>query len=94
MSRVFVCLGYLAPLMQAFLGDGSRWGVTIVPVIEQTPLGTAGGLRAIEGLGENFFVINGDTLTDLSFQAMADLHPRPRCLGHALHPLGGRESGL
>jgi NDP-mannose synthase len=73
-SRVFVCLGYLAPLMQAFLGDGSRWGVTIVPVIEQTPLGTAGGLRAIEGLGENFFVVNGDTLTDLSFQAMADLH--------------------
>jgi len=24
-SRVFVCLGYLAPLMMAFLGDGSRW---------------------------------------------------------------------
>ncbi len=73
-TRVFVCLGYLAPLMQAFLGDGSRWGLIIVPVIEETPLGTAGGMRAIEGIGEDFFVVNGDTLTDLSFQDLAERH--------------------
>ena len=75
-ERVFVCLGYLAPLMQAFLGDGSRWGVAITPVIEATPLGTAGGLRLVQGLGEDFFVVNGDTLTDLSFQALAERHRR------------------
>ena len=72
--RVFVCLGYLAPLMLAFLGDGSRWGVTLAPSIEETPLGTAGGLRALRGLGEDFFVINGDTLTDLDFATMAAAH--------------------
>ena len=72
--RVFVCLGYLAPLLLAFLGDGSRWGVRIEPSIEPEPLGTAGGLRALRGLGEIFYVINGDTLTDLAFGDMAQRH--------------------
>jgi NDP-mannose synthase len=72
--RVFVCLGYLAPLMLAFLGDGSRWGVGIEPAIEAEPLGTAGGLRALAGLTDDFFVVNGDTLTDLDFRAMAQAH--------------------
>src|SRR5580698_4231516 len=75
-KRVVVCLGYLAPLMQAFLGDGSRWGVTIEPVIEPSPLGTAGALRLVPGLTGDFFVVNGDTLTDLSFQALAEQHRR------------------
>jgi NDP-sugar pyrophosphorylase family protein len=73
-ARVFVCLGYLAPLMQAFLGDGARWGVAIEPRIEAVPLGTAGALRTIEGLSDDFYVVNGDTLTDLDFPAMAAAH--------------------
>ena len=73
-GRVFVCLGYLAPLMQAFLGDGARWGVAIEPRIEAEPLGTAGALRTIEGLSDDFYVVNGDTLTDLDFPAMAAAH--------------------
>lgn len=73
-KRVFVCLGYLAPLMQAFLGDGSRWGVAIEAHVENEPLGTAGALRDLAGLGEHFFVVNGDTLTDLSFQDLAETH--------------------
>jgi NDP-mannose synthase len=72
--RVHVLLGYLAPLMLAFLGDGARWGVTIQPTIEDAPLGTAGGLRLLQELGDDFYVINGDTLTDLPFAAMAIAH--------------------
>jgi NDP-sugar pyrophosphorylase family protein len=75
-ARVFVCLGYLAPLMQAFLGDGSRWGVRIEAAIEETPLGTAGGLRALADISDDFFVVNGDTLTDVSFAGMAEAHRR------------------
>lgn len=75
-TRVFVCLGYLAPLMQAFLGDGSRWGVRIEAAIEETPLGTAGGLRALGDISDDFFVVNGDTLTDVSFAGMAEAHRR------------------
>src|SRR5580698_10531882 len=73
-TRVHVCLGYLAPLMMDFLGDGSRWGVTIVPAIEEAPLGTAGGLRNVSPASDDFFVVNGDTLTDLDFAGMAGAH--------------------
>jgi NDP-sugar pyrophosphorylase family protein len=77
--RVIVSLGYLAPLMQAFLADGARWGVAVETVVEAEPLGTAGALRTIEdltgvGLTHDFFVVNGDTLTDLDFTAMAAAH--------------------
>jgi len=72
--RVHVCLGYLAPLMQAFLADGARWGVEIISSIEDEPLGTAGGLRLLSGLSDDFLVVNGDTLTDLDFAHMAAAH--------------------
>lgn len=75
-TRIFVCLGYLAPLMQAYLGDGRRWDVRIETVVEATPQGTAGGLRALNGIGDDFYVVNGDTLTDVSFAAMAEAHGR------------------
>src|SRR5579863_9877924 len=84
--RVFVCLGYLAPLMQAFLGDGGRWGVTLCPHIEATPLGTAGALRGLEGLGEDFYVVNGDTLTDLAFPAFAAAHQAAGALATVFTP--------
>ncbi|MFI4936181.1 MAG: NDP-sugar synthase [Caulobacterales bacterium] len=84
--RIFVCLGYLAPLMQAFLGDGTRWGVQIEPVIEETPMGTAGGLRQIAGLSDDFYVVNGDTLTDLSFRSLADLHRREQAAATLFTP--------
>ena len=74
--RVIVCLGYLAPLMQAFLGDGSRWGVRLETVVEAEPLGTAGALRTIAGLSDDFYVVNGDTLTDLDFAGLAAAHRR------------------
>jgi len=77
--RVFVCLGYLAPLMLAFLGEGARWGVEIAPSIEPEPLGTAGGLRLLgAALREPFLVVNGDTLTDIDFSDIAAQHRRTR----------------
>ncbi len=84
--RVFVCLGYLAPLMQAFLGDGGRWGLSLCPHIEPEPLGTAGALRSLEGLGDDFFVVNGDTLTDLDFAAFAAAHQGARAWATVFTP--------
>jgi len=85
-GRVFVCLGYLAPLMQAFLGDGGRWGVRVEPRIEAEPLGTAGGLRTIDDLSDDFFVVNGDTLTDLDFAGMAAAHKRAGAMATLFTP--------
>src|ERR1700683_2727878 len=46
-SRIVLTLGHMAPLLMACIGDGARWGITIEPILEQEPLGTAGSLRAV-----------------------------------------------
>ncbi len=73
-TDVALCLGYMAPLMSAFVGGGERWGLNISCVVETEPLGTAGPLQLIPDLPERFIVANGDTLTDLDFQEMHAFH--------------------
>ena len=73
-TRITLLLGYMPHLFQAFLGDGTRWGVEIEYVVEDAPLGTAGALRLIQDPPEHFLVVNGDTLTDLDFGDMLRAH--------------------
>lgn len=74
LRRVVVCVGYLAPVISAFLGDGRRWGLDVEILNEENPQGTAGGLRGLAAPDRDFLVINGDTLTDLDFAAMLAFH--------------------
>jgi len=73
-ERVTIATGYLAELIEAFFGDGSRHGVPIDYFREDEPLGTVGALSLIEGLDEDFLVMNGDILTDLDYRALLDRH--------------------
>jgi NDP-sugar pyrophosphorylase family protein len=74
-DRVSISVGYLAQLIRAVCADGSQWGVAIDYVEEDKPLGTAGCLALVDGLGDDsFLVVNGDTLTDLDFAAALDIH--------------------
>lgn len=43
---------------------------------EEKPLGTAGPLSLIKDLEEDFFVLNGDVLTTLSFRDLMDYHKK------------------
>ncbi len=69
-------VGYLAYLIEAVFGDGSRHGVTIDYHMESEPLGTAGALGTIEGLDETFLTMNGDVLTGLDYGHLFDAHRR------------------
>lgn len=69
-----IATGYLAELIEAFFGDGSRHGVPIDYFREDEPLGTVGALSLIDGLDEDFLVMNGDILTDLDYRALLDRH--------------------
>ncbi len=73
-SEIVMCLGYLADIIQAYFQDGSRFGIPIRYVTETTPLGTAGPLKNIAGLAEDFLVINGDELTTLDFRSLYGYH--------------------
>ncbi len=72
--RITVAIGHLAHLVQAVLGNGEKWNVQIDYSLEATPLGTSGPLKLIEDLDDTFFVLNGDVLTDLNFEALLRFH--------------------
>jgi NDP-mannose synthase len=73
-GRVTIATGYLAELIEAFFGDGSRYGIPIDYFREEKPLGTAGALSLIDGLDDDFLVMNGDVLTDLNYEALFNDH--------------------
>ena len=73
-GRVVLTLGHLAPLIQAMVGDGSRWGVPVSYSMEDEPLGTAGPLRLLEDPAEEILVMNGDILTTLDYGALFRAH--------------------
>lgn len=74
-GRVIVSVGYLGHLIQAVLGDGERFGLTVEYQREEQPLGTVGPLWLIEDrLPEDFLVLNGDVLSDIDFGALLVAH--------------------
>jgi NDP-mannose synthase len=74
-ARLTVSVGYLASLIEAYCGDGSRWTIPIDYVHETEPLGTAGFLGLLDDLDEDrVLVVNGDTLTDLDMAAVYSNH--------------------
>lgn len=71
---VTLAVGYLAELMMAFCGDGSRTRQRITYSKEPSPLGTAGPLALIDKLDETFLVMNGDLLTTIDYTKMLATH--------------------
>jgi NDP-sugar pyrophosphorylase family protein len=72
--RITLATGYLAELIEAFFRDGESYGVEIDYFREQEPLGTVGALSLIDGLDEDFLVMNGDLVTDLDYGALFEQH--------------------
>ncbi len=77
-KRVTLAVNHLARLIEAFFGDGSRLNLDIKYSLEETPLGTAGPIRMIGNLDDDFLVMNGDLLTTIDY---ADLFRRHRASG-------------
>jgi len=73
-DRVTIATGYLAELIEAFFGNGDKYGIPIDYHREHEPLGTVGALGLLEGLDADFLVMNGDVLTDMHYGALLDRH--------------------
>ncbi len=74
-TKIFVVVGHLGSLIEAFFQDGAAFGVSMQYLREKQPLGTAGPLAAaLALLGETFLVLNGDLLTTLDFAELARAH--------------------
>ena len=95
-TEVVINHAHLGHMIEAALGDGSRFGVSIHYSPEREALETAGGIAlALPLLGtEPFLVINADIYTDYDFAALAGVDLRDG-LAHLLlvdnppqHPRG------
>jgi mannose-1-phosphate guanylyltransferase len=75
-TRVVVNLHHRPATITALLGHGDDLGVAVSYSWEPVVLGSAGGpRRALELLArDRFFIVNGDTLTDLDLSALAAVH--------------------
>jgi N-acetyl-alpha-D-muramate 1-phosphate uridylyltransferase len=70
-TEVVLCAGHLGQQIQAAVGDGSSFGMTVRYSFDgDTLLGTGGALkRALPMLGAAFFVLYGDSYLRCSFAA-------------------------
>jgi NDP-sugar pyrophosphorylase family protein len=75
-DRVVIAVNYLARLIEAFFGSGEQLGLNIAYSTEDRPLGTAGPLRLIRDLDDDFLVVNGDLLTPIDFGELLRSHQK------------------
>jgi len=71
-GRVVLCVGYLGEQIRDYVGDGSAFGLTVDYSFDgERLLGTGGALRkALDQLGEQFFVFYGDSYLPVDFTAV------------------------
>jgi NDP-sugar pyrophosphorylase family protein len=98
-TDVVINLHHRAETITAITGDGASLNVSIRYSWEPEVLGSAGGPRhALPLLGtETFFIVNGDTLTDVALAPLVGAHRRSRAavtLALMRQPAPDRYSGL
>jgi len=73
-TRVVLCVGYKWKMIQAFVGDGAKFGLEVIYSVDGPELlGTGGALRnALPYLGREILVIYGDSWLDIAFSPIVE----------------------
>jgi NDP-sugar pyrophosphorylase family protein len=81
--RAVLCIGYLGEMIQRDFGDGSAFGVRLDYSFDGPKLlGTGGALkRALPLLGDEFFVLYGDSYLPVEYRSIAEFFQRSGKLG-------------
>lgn len=71
-EHVVLCVGYLGEMIEAHIGDGSRFSLSVRYSFDgERLLGTGGALRrALPLLGDDFLVLYGDSYLDIDYAAV------------------------
>ncbi|WP_028862342.1 nucleotidyltransferase family protein [Psychromonas aquimarina] len=72
----YISTHYMPEMIMNHFGDGSKWGVNITYVYEDSPLGTGGalGLLPADLPKLPLIMMNGDILTNVNFKKVLDFH--------------------
>jgi NDP-sugar pyrophosphorylase family protein len=79
-DHISIAVNHQAELIQTFFGNGAKWKIKIDYSLEDKPLSTMGPLKIIKDLPDDFLVMNGDILTDLSYSDFFDEHVKRKNL--------------
>ena len=83
--RAILCVGYLGEMIQRDFGNGEKFGVKLDYSFDgQKLLGTGGAIkRALPLLGDEFFVLYGDSYLPIEYRPIAEFFRRsgkPGCM--------------
>lgn len=71
------CVNYKSEVVKKYFKNGKHLGVNIEYIFEKKRLGTAGALSLLDSdIDDDFFVMNGDLLTDVNFKEMLHFHKK------------------
>ena len=74
-DNIIIAVGYLGQLIETIIGNGDRFGLSIRYSYEHEPLGTVGAISMMrDRLEDDFYVMNGDILTDVNYSALKRFH--------------------
>lgn len=74
-TQVAINLHHCPRVVMDYFGDGATFGMEITYSLEETILGTAGGVKRMASfLDGTFLVVYGDILTDLDLKALMGFH--------------------
>jgi mannose-1-phosphate guanylyltransferase/phosphomannomutase len=78
-TEIIILVNHLKETIQQHIGDGSKWGVSVSYFEEVTPLGTVGGVKAIEHqLTEDFILLYGDVMMSMDLQRLIHFHEQKK----------------
>jgi len=76
-NDIVLAMGYKPDSIFSYFKDGAGTGIKLTYSLEGKPLGTAGAVKNAGGhVEDTFFVLNGDTFSDIDYTEMLDLHRR------------------
>ena len=74
-TDIIMCVNYKSEIIKEYFGNGDKFGVKIEYVLESQRMGTAGALSLLQKRPkDDFFVMNGDLLTNVNFEYLHEYH--------------------
>ena len=74
-TDIIMCVNYKSEIIKEYFGNGDKFGVKIEYVLENQRMGTAGALGLLQKRPkDDFFVMNGDLLTNVNFEYLHEYH--------------------
>lgn len=72
-NEIIICTGYKAEMIKNYLEMKNNFGIKIKISVEKIPLGTGGAIKqaCLSIKDKSFFVLNGDTITNINLKQLA-----------------------